>query len=296
MTTALFKLLSDIKISHTLFAMPFAVLGGFMAGSNDGEIIWSTFGWQLLLIVACMFFARNVAMLANRILDKEIDAKNPRTENRAIASGEVPAKIAGIYLTSNAILFIATTSVFLVWNNPYPMNLSVLVLVWLCVYPYLKRFTWLCHIFLGASLALSPIAAAIAVNPETIQHAPIWFLSGAVLCWVAGFDIIYALQDVACDKRDNLKSMPASLGIRPAMLISQTLHCLCVALLFAVASTEPKFEWWFLSGIFLIAMLLFVEHLTVKRWGTTKIAITFFAINGIVSLLLGTVGVVDLLT
>jgi 4-hydroxybenzoate polyprenyltransferase len=295
MSTALFKLLSDIKISHTIFAMPFAVLGGFIAGSINSDIVWSDFGWQLILIVACMFFARNVAMLANRILDRNIDADNPRTKKRVLASGEVSLKIAGFYLACNAILFIASTCIFLIWSNSWPVYLSVAVLVWLCLYPFLKRFTWLCHIYLGASLALSPLAAAIAINPETLLHLPIWLLSGAVLCWVAGFDIIYALQDVECDKRDNVRSMPASLGVKPAMLVSQFLHCVCVALLFGVAATEPKVGWLFLSAISLVACLLIYEHLTVKRWGTTKIAFTFFTLNGIVSLVLGITGIVDLL-
>lgn len=276
--------------------MPFALLGSFMAASNDDQINWGTFSVQLVLIVLCMFFARNVAMLANRILDKDIDAKNPRTKERALASGEVSTKTAGIYLASNAIFFIATTCVFLVWNNSYPINLSVIVLLWLIAYPQMKRITWLCHIYLGTSLALSPVAAAIAVQPETLSHLPIWLLSGAVLCWVAGFDIIYALQDVECDIRDKLKSMPASLGVKPAMLISQFLHCVCVALLFGVATTETKFGWIFLCAIFLVACLLVYEHLTVKKWGTTKIALTFFTLNGVVSLVLGLSGIIDLLT
>ena len=295
MATTLVKLLSDIKISHTVFAMPFALLGGFMAATYDSAIQWDDFGWQLLLIVGCMFFARNVAMLANRIFDRDIDAKNPRTEHRALASGDVSTTVAGVYLSCNAIFFIVLTCFFRLWDNTYPMNLSVLVLCWLIAYPLFKRFTWLCHIYLGTSLALSPLAAAIAVQPETLSHSPIWLLSGAVLCWVAGFDIIYALQDIDCDKRDNLKSMPASLGAKPAMLISQFLHCLCVAFLFGVATTEPKLGWLFIVAVFLIAGLLVYAHLTVNKWGTTKIALTFFTLNGVVSLILGGAGVIDLL-
>ena len=295
MASALLKLLSDIKIAHTVFALPFAILGGFMAATDTHTISWETFGWQLLLIVGCMFFARNVAMLANRIFDKDIDAKNPRTEKRVLASGEVSTSVAAMYLAGNAIVFVALTWIFLYWDNYYPMYFSVPVLFWLMAYPYLKRCTWLCHIYLGAALAISPLAAAIAVQPETLLHLPIWLISWAVLCWVAGFDIIYALQDVECDKRDNLKSMPASLGVKPAMLISQFLHCLCVAFLFGVATTEPKFGWLFLAAVFLIAMLLIYEHFTVKKWGTTKIALTFFTLNGVVSLVLGVAGVVDLL-
>lgn len=296
MSTALVKLLFDIKISHTVFAMPFALLGAFIAATNNGAIEWHRFGWQLLLIVFCMFFARNVAMLANRLIDRDIDAKNPRTMGRVLASGEVALRAAVIYLICNVILFIATTSLFLKWGNMNPLNLAIPVLLWLGTYPYLKRFTWFCHLYLGFSLALSPLAAAIAVQPETLQHLPIWLLSGAVLCWVAGFDIIYALQDVDCDRRDNLKSMPASLGVRPAMLISQLLHCVCVALLFGVATFDQSFGWLFLSAVCVITILLIVEHLTVKKWGTTKIALTFFTLNGIVSCVLCVAGIVDLVS
>ena len=289
------KLLTDIKISHTVFAMPFALLGAFMAATHDGTINWTTFGFQLALIVLCMFFARNVAMLANRILDRKFDATNPRTQSRVIASGEVEPTVAGMYFFCSALLFICLAGLFIRWGNYLPLYLSVPVLLVLIAYPLLKRFTWLCHLYLGASLAMSPVAAAIAIEPNTLTHWPIWLLSGAVLCWVAGFDIIYALQDVECDKRDNLKSMPASLGVRPAMLISQFLHCICIALLFGVATTETKFGWLFLCAIFLIAGLLIYEHLTVKKWGTTKIALTFFTLNGVVSLVLGVAGIIDLL-
>jgi len=289
------KLLADIKIAHTVFAMPFALLGGVMAGTSDGAIKWDIFAWQLLLIVGCMFFARNVAMLANRIFDRDIDADNPRTKKRAVASGEVSTKTASVFAFINAILFVMLTGFFLIWNNSWPLNLSVPVLLLLVTYPYLKRFTWLCHVYLGAALALSPLAAAIAVEPETLSHAPIWLLSGAVLCWVAGFDIIYALQDIEVDRRDNLKSMPASLGEKPAMLISQFLHCLCIAMLFGVASLETKLGWFFLVAVITTAMLLIYEHITVKKWGTTKIALTFFTLNGVVSLVLGISGILDLL-
>ena len=289
------KLLADIKIAHTVFAMPFALLGWVMAATSDGAIKWDIFAGQLLLIVGCMFFARNVAMLANRIFDRNIDADNPRTKKRAVASGEVSTKTASVFAFINAILFVVLTGFFLIWNNSWPLNLSVPVLLLFVTYPYLKRFTWLCHVYLGAALALSPLAAAIAVEPEVLSHVPIWLLSGAVLCWVAGFDIIYALQDIEVDRRDNLKSMPASLGEKPAMLISQFLHCLCIAMLFCVASFETKLGWLFLVAVIATAMLLIYEHITVKKWGTTKIALTFFTLNGVVSLVLGISGILDLL-
>jgi 4-hydroxybenzoate polyprenyltransferase len=289
-------LLADIKFSHTVFALPFAFLGATLAGTLHGAPDWSRFAIQLQFVLICMILARTSAMLRNRILDRNIDKTNPRTAQRALPSGKVSTKTALILSNIVELLFVASTSMFgFLWDNWLPLILSVPILGWLCVYPLLKRFTWLCHIFLGASLALSPVAAATAIAPETLSHLPIWLLSGAVLCWVAGFDIIYALQDVDCDKRDNLKSMPASLGVKPAMLISQCLHCICIALLFGVAISDTRFGWLFQAAIILAAMLLIVEHLTVKKWGTTKIALTFFTLNGIVSLVLGGAGVLDLL-
>lgn len=290
-------LLADIKFSHTIFAMPFALFGAVMAGTMNVSATWSTFGLQLLLVLICMILARTSAMLANRILDRSIDKTNPRTAQRALPSGKSSTKSAVILCLMINVLFIAATSVFgLMWDNWVPLMLCVPVLCWLSVYPLLKRFTWACHLFLGASLAISPVAAAIAIQPEALGHLPIWLLSGAVLCWVSGFDIIYALQDVAIDVRDNLKSMPASLGVRPAMLISQMLHCLSIAFLFGVATSDTRFGWLFQGAIGLVAALLIIEHLTVKTWGTTKIAFTFFTLNGIVSLVLGVAGIVDLLS
>jgi len=291
------SLLSDIKFSHTVFALPFAFLGACMAGTMHGSPDWSIFAIQLQVVLICMILARTSAMLGNRILDRNIDKTNPRTLGRALPSGKASLKTAVVLFVGINLLFICATSVFgLMWNNWLPLVLSLPVLLWLGCYPLFKRFTWLCHIFLGSSLAISPIAAAIAIQPEALEHLPIWLLSGAVLCWVAGFDIVYALQDVEIDVRDNLKSMPASLGLRPAMLISQMLHCFCIALLFGVSMFEPQFGTLFLSAIVAIAILLLIEHATVKRWGTTKIALTFFTLNGIVSLVLGVAGIVDLLS
>ena len=290
-------LLTAIKFSHTVFALPFAILGAVMAGTIDGSPDWSTFGLQILLVLVCMVLARTSAMLANRMLDRHIDKTNPRTAGRALPSGQATLSTAIIFIVIIDFLFIGATGVFgLLWDNWLPFELSLPVLLWLGCYPLFKRFTWMCHLFLGSSLALSPVAAAIAIQPETLSHLPIWLLSGAVLCWVAGFDIIYALQDVECDRRDNIKSMPASLGERPAMLISQCLHCVCIALLFGVAAFDQSFGWLFLIAVCLITILLVIEHLTVKKWGTTKISLTFFTLNGVVSLILGTVGIIDLIT
>jgi 4-hydroxybenzoate polyprenyltransferase len=290
-------LLRDIKISHTIFAMPFAILGGFMAATDQGGVIWGTFWGQLVGIVVCMVFARTVAMLANRILDVRIDADNPRTSGRAIPSGKATTKNAIAFLLMSALLFIATTAGFgFLWDNWLPLMLSIPVLGWLSTYPLIKRCTWMCHLYLGATLAMSPIAAAITVQPSFALAPQLWLLSAMVMFWVAGFDIIYALQDVQSDREHRIYSMPASLGEGTAMWISKVLHLLCVAALCGVYAIDPQLHEIFLLGVIVVAIVLAFEHLTVNRWGTTKMAMTFFTLNGVVSCLLGAAGVIDLLT
>ena len=306
--TPITALLRDIKFSHTIFAMPFAILGGFMAttessgvvsgsfGGSFGGMFGGMFGGQLVGIVLCMVFGRTVAMLANRILDVKIDGKNPRTSGRAIPSGNATRRAAITFLIASAFLFVATTAGFgFLWNNWLPLMLSIPVLGWLATYPLIKRFTWMCHLYLGATLALSPIAAAIAIQPSFALTPQLWLLSAMVMCWVAGFDIIYALQDVECDREHRIYSMPASLGEGTAMWISKVLHLLSVAALYGVYAIDPRLDTVFIIGVIVVAVVLAFEHITVKHWGTTKMAMTFFTLNGVVSCLLGVAGVVDLL-
>jgi 4-hydroxybenzoate polyprenyltransferase len=294
--TPITALLRDIKFSHTIFAMPFAILGGFMAATETAGIVWGTVGGQIGLIVVCMIFARTVAMLANRILDSNIDLDNPRTAQRAIPSGKATQKTAMIFLGMCSVLFIASTAGFgFLWDNWVPLTLSVPVLVWLITYPLIKRFSWMCHLYLGATLAMSPIAAAVAIDPSFVSLPQIWLLSAMVMCWVAGFDIIYALQDVQSDREHRIYSMPASLGEGTALWISKVLHLASVAFLYGVYTLDPQLNGYFLFGVIVVAVVLAFEHLTVKRWGTTKMAMTFFTLNGVVSCLLGVAGVIDLL-
>ena len=311
---AIRALATDIKFSHTIFAMPFAILGAMMAGTmphpplltlaspDDLKVMadylptWSNLGLQFALIIICMILARTSAMLANRILDRNIDKTNPRTANRALPSGDVTLKQAIIVVVCINMLFIVATAFFgILWNNWLPIILAIPILVWLGCYPLLKRFTSLCHFFLGASLALSPIAAAIAINPSAIEMPSIWWLSGAVLFWVTGFDIIYALQDLEIDLKDGNKSIPALLGARNARLLSLGLHCFCIQMLWWTAATHPKFEWLFFTATCFVAGLLLLEHFITHKWGTLKITLTFFTLNGFVSCILGICGILDLL-
>jgi 4-hydroxybenzoate polyprenyltransferase len=236
-------------------------------------------------------------MIANRLLDRDIDGLNPRTVNRAIPSGRLSAQGALLSLLVCAAAFLTICSAFgIVYGNWWPLRLGPLVLMWVGAYALLKRFTWLCHIYLGSSLAISPIAAAIAINPAaTTQQPSLWLLAGMVLCWVAGFDIIYALQDVDVDRAQRLHSIPSRLGVHKALWIARLLHALALACLIACLVLDSRLGVLFGIGVGVVAILLVYEHLTVARWGTTKIALAFFTLNGVISCLLGALGIADVL-
>ena len=295
--SALRVIADDIKIAHSIFALPFAVLAAAMAAfaAGDGRIDWTDFAGQLALVVVAMVFARTAAMLANRILDRRIDADNPRTVGRAIPSGRLSTRTAVIAFVVSSLVFVVIAALFGVfYGNWWPVVLAVPVLGWITAYGLFKRFTWMCHLWLGASLALSPVASAIAVAPAALGSPPIWLLAGMVLCWVSGFDVIYALQDVDVDRRDGLNSIPAHFGVDGALRIARLLHFFAAILLFAVYRTEAAFGGVFLAAAIVVAILLVLEHATVRRWGTTRMAITFMTINGVVSIVVGIAGIAEL--
>ncbi|HWB18898.1 MAG TPA: 4-hydroxybenzoate octaprenyltransferase, partial [Phycisphaerales bacterium] len=274
---------------------------GVQNGTDSDAGFWPALVTKVALIVLCMGFARTLAMLANRFLDRKIDALNPRTASRALPSGRLSPNAAVLFMAGCAAAFVGITSLFgFLYHNWLPLILSVPVLGWLCGYGYLKRFTALCHIYLGASLAISPIAAAIAINPHTLSPGSAFFqpaiflLSFMVVCWVAGFDVIYALQDVEVDREQHLYSIPARLGVPRAILISRLLHMLAFAALVIAWKIDPRFSWPFAVGVGCTGILLLIEHLTVARWGRTKIALTFFTLNGIISCVLGILGIIDM--
>ena len=175
------------------------------------------------------------------------------------------------------------------------MALSPVLLAWLAGYSYTKRFTWLCHLYLGVALALSPIAASVVIAPSFLNHAEPWLLAGMVMCWVAGFDIIYAMQDVAADRAAGTYSMPARLGVEPALWISRGLHLASLALLIALVSINAQLEMRFAIGIALVAALLAFEHALVWKSRTHHIDMAFFTVNGVISLVLGGLGIWDVL-
>ena len=308
LTTApqpLVAMFGDIKIAHSVFALPFAVLAACMAAFPPAEALDAgaqaipagRFVFDLVLIVCAMVTARTAAMLSNRIFDRSIDARNPRTARRPLAAGEVSASQYLFVFVAMSLLFVAIASVFWFANgNPWPTMLAVPVLGWICAYGLFKRFTAMCHLWLGASLALSVPAAAVAINPPTLAALELWLLAGMVLCWVAGFDVIYALQDGDIDRAEGLHSMPSRFGEAGAMWVSRLLHVAAIVLLTLVWWIDGRLGGVFLVGVCLVAALLIIEHATVQRWGTSRMALTFFTLNGVVSCLLGLVGVVDVVS
>lgn len=291
--------LSDIKLAHSVFALPFAVLGAFLVMPRDalGSVRWGTLAGMLVLVVLCMVFARTWAMLVNRVADRKLDAANPRTARRAFASGALGTRDGVLLLGGSALAFLACCALFGVFfANWWPAILGAPVLVWIAFYSFTKRFTWLCHVFLGGALAASPVAAAIAVGPDQLMQTPaVFWIAGMVLCWVAGFDVIYALQDLDYDRGAGLHSIPAAFGWRGAAWISRVLHAGALACLVAAWRAEPAFSAIYLVGVAAVAGLLVWEHIILLRRGRAGIPMAFFTLNGIVSLVLGAAGVVDVM-
>jgi 4-hydroxybenzoate polyprenyltransferase len=299
---------ADIKLAHSVFALPFAVFAAFLAGPNPGAASgnstsdWMAFLVKLGLIVVCMVLARTWAMLVNRLVDRKIDAANARTSRRAFASGALSPLAGWAVALACAALFVGVTWVFLwQWKNPWPLRLSGPVLAWLGVYSLTKRFTMWCHVWLGASLAASPVAAAIAVDPQKVigplPTATIWWLAGFVLLWVAGFDVIYALQDEGFDKDKGLKSIPAALGSKGARVASMLLHAGAATMLLAAWTSHGRLNHMFGAGIGAVLILLVTEHIVVAmsaRRGLAGLNVAFFTLNGVVSCVLGVLGILDL--
>jgi len=270
----IFKRVSDfsslVKISHTVFAMPFAVIGFFLAMKN----LHAPFDLKsFLLMVLCMFFARNAAMSFNRIIDRHIDGKNPRTCDRDIPSGKIKVKQAYIFLFINILLFI-TTAFFL---NFLCFILSPVALVVILGYSFTKRFTYLSHFVLGLGLSMAPIGAYMALTAQ-IDYLPLLY-SGAVLFWVSGFDIIYSLSDISFDKKQGLHSIPEHFGINRALIISWILHMITLLLIIAAGVLCPNgILFWI--GTLIFSVLLFYQHLIVSPGDLSRINRAFFTVNG----------------
>jgi 4-hydroxybenzoate polyprenyltransferase len=280
------RYLEMIRFSHSVFALPFALAGATLAWQA------APFRWEHLLgIVWCMVTARSAAMAFNRLADRRIDAANPRTAGRHLPAGllSVPA-VTAFFLASSAA-FVAGTLLFL--PNPWPLYLAVPVLAFICAYSLTKRFTTLAHFWLGASLLLAPLAAWIAIRgPEGLATPGL--LGLAVLFWVAGFDILYACQDAEFDRAAKLRSIPAAVGVPRALRIAAGCHAvmsIILALLYFVA--VPPLGALYLAGVVAVAGLLVYEHRLVRPDDLSHVNAAFFTVNGVISVGLFLLIVVD---
>jgi 4-hydroxybenzoate polyprenyltransferase len=299
------KYLSLVKFSHTIFAMPFALIGFFLA-ARERIIIFITSlyrdylpsAWQttensrslwflFLLIILCMIFARSAAMAFNRWLDAKYDAMNPRTAVREIPAGIIKPTNALLFTVANCLLFIACCF----FINSLCFYLSPVALFVILFYSYTKRFTALCHLVLGVGLSLAPIGAYIAVTGQ-FNVLPILF-SFTVLFWVSGFDIIYALQDEDFDKQNQLHSIPSAVGKVKALRISEMLHILSAACVIA-AGFYGHFGIWYWTGVLFYIGLLIYQHVLVKPNDLSKVNLAFFTTNGIASVVFAIFVILDL--
>lgn len=293
--------LSLIKFSHTIFAMPFAITGFFMGifhlrslrpslFPQDHNIIISYFSaeyMKFVWVIACMVFARSAAMAFNRYLDREFDAQNPRTAIREIPKGIISPSSALRFTILNVILFMGAS--FMI--NMTCFWLSPIALLVILGYSYTKRFTALCHLVLGLGLALAPTGAFIAVT-ETVNSAVV-LLSLGVVTWVSGFDIIYALQDEGFDSSMGLRSIPAALGRKNALILSRVLHIISAIFIFS-ADIQLELGWSGTIGLGIFIGLLNYQHSLVKVDDLSKVDIAFMTTNGIASLLYAFFTVLDL--
>jgi 4-hydroxybenzoate polyprenyltransferase len=275
---------SLVRFSHTVFAMPFALIGYSLAVSEPGY----TFSLKLLLLVIlCMIFARNAAMGFNRIADKKFDALNPRTRNREIPSGIIGSRAAAVFVILNVILFIVTTS----FINRLTLYLSPVALIVILGYSLTKRFTFLCHFILGLGLSLAPIGAYISMTGQ-FSIVPLVY-SFIVLTWVSGFDIIYALQDDEFDKANNLYSVPSATGIKAAIAISVFVHLITFALVI-LAGLTGNGGWLFWTGASVFSGFLLYQHLIVRHNDLSRVNLAFGTTNGIASIIFAIFVILDL--
>ncbi|MBP9097194.1 MAG: putative 4-hydroxybenzoate polyprenyltransferase [Ferruginibacter sp.] len=299
------KYLSLIKFSHSIFAMPFALIGFFLGmirgntQSNLNDAIglgmdvsnfsyWQGISIKFILVILCMIFARSAAMAFNRWLDKNFDANNPRTAIREIPAGIIKAGNALIFVIINCIAFIVCC-----WFiNRLCFYLSFVALFVVLFYSYTKRFTALCHLVLGVGLGLAPIGAYIAVTGK-FDVLPILF-SFTVLFWVSGFDIIYALQDEEFDKANQLHSIPAAVGKKNALRISEVLHAVSAACVI-YAGIYGGFGLWYWIGVVVFSGMLVYQHSIVKPTDLRKVNIAFMTANGIASIVFAVFVLIDIL-
>jgi 4-hydroxybenzoate polyprenyltransferase len=274
-----------VKIGHSVFALPFALASAALAMRAEGG--WST--RTALWIVFCAVMARTAAMAQNRLVDARLDAANPRTAARALPAGRVTRGfVLALVLAASALFVVGAGQL-----NRLCLVLSPAVLLVLLSYPWAKRFTALCHVWLGVSLGLSPVGAWVAVRGSFEGFATPLLLGAAVTLWTAGFDLIYACQDEGHDRRAGLSSGAVRWGLRGALRLSAALHVACVGLLVLVYAANPDVSWLYGTGLAAAAALLAYEHAIVSPADLSRVNVAFFTLNGLVSLVLGGCAVAD---
>jgi len=284
-TSTIRQYLELIRFSHTVFALPFALLAAVLAWQERAAPL----RWQEVVgILLCMVFARSAAMAFNRLVDRDVDARNPRTAGRHIPAGLLSVRSVTLFTVCMSAAFVASTLLFL--PNPWPIRLSLPVLAFLLGYSLAKRWTSLCHYWLSAALMLSPVATWIALT-GTLDRTPL-LLAAMIFFWVGGFDIIYACQDAEFDREQELFSLPSRLGVARALYVAFLSHVGAVVSLFAL--------WWmtglgtpFLIGIIVISAILLYQHTLVSQGDLDRVNTAFFNVNALVSFGILALGIVD---
>ncbi len=266
--------LEMIKFEHTIFALPFAFVGAILGAVAVEQRLpaWSEAGWILLAMVG----ARSAAMGLNRLIDRALDARNPRTAGRALP--------AGLLKSGEVLLFIIVSFVLLFWAasqlNLLSVQLLPIAVFMLVFYSYTKRFTWLCHIVLGLTIGLAPLGGWVAVTGEVTAASLVLYVSVAL--WTAGFDVIYACQDIDIDRKEGLHSIPARFGLAKGLWIARLFHAV-TAVGFVALLLMTELSWWYLAGVLVSVALLFYEHQLVKPNDLSKLNAAFFTMNGVLS-------------
>ncbi len=267
---------SMIKFSHTIFAMPFAMVGLFYGVEQTKFLPAKT----LLFVVLAMVFARSAAMAFNRLVDRDIDAQNARTAVREIPSGKISPRAATIFVVVCSLLFVWSAWML----NPLAFKLSPIALVLVLGYSLTKRFTWLCHLVLGVALAVAPVGAYIALMGEF--HPFVILIAALVALWCGGFDILYALQDEEFDRKRGLNSIPVLLGRKGALLVSALLHLAVIAIIIYIGVVFLPNIWYIVGGA-IFSLILVFEHVVVKPSDISKVNLAFATMNGVGSLVYG---------
>lgn len=277
--------LQMIKFEHTVFALPFAFMGALLGSVAIHQHLpsWAEIGWVLL----AMFGARSAAMGLNRLIDRVSDAKNPRTANRAIPAGLLKiGEVVVFIICSFALLFWAAAEL-----NPLAMKLLPIAVFMLVFYSYTKRFTWLCHVVLGITIALAPLGGWVAVAGKVDATALVFYVT--IIFWIAGFDIIYSCQDVEFDTKEGLHSIPVRFGVAKSLKIAQAFH-IVTAVGFIALLLMSDLGWWYIAGMIIAYLILFYEHHIVSPGDLSRLQTAFFTMNGVLSIVVFSFTLIDL--